>query len=262
MSKCVVTATDRDYFMATEVMLRSLDANYSGGEKLDVFVLVPQKLADWQFYKTEFKNLNIRVTYSEVFDSPEAVEVVQRMYGDRSIKRITAASMLRFFIGDILPVEYKTAIYIDPDTVIARDISPLLNYELKTPLAAMPELQIELPANPSFADSAHFNSGVMVIDVKYWRVAKASKLLLRTASKFNDWTGSTDQDILNYAFKGNWTPLPISFNYLINIYPDWTIEDPLVVHWAGQRKPWSNAPNTKWRALWKTYRMQGPTTMS
>ena len=261
METCLVTATDQNYLMATEVMLRSVDANYKGTEKLDVYILVSEKLLGFTFRDGAFKNLNIKMVSPEGLTAPETLTAIEKMYGHTT--RITPASMYRFFVADAIP-QYNRAVYIDPDTLIARDIAPLLNFELDPHMgvAALPEIQIELSKNESFKDSPYFNSGVMVINLKKWRLSKASKYLLRLANTFQDWTGASDQDVLNVYLKHSWTPLPISFNYLINVYPDWTIEDPLVVHWAGQRKPWSNATNDKWRILWKQYRMQSPTTVS
>lgn len=84
---------------------------------------------------------------------------------------------------------------------------------------------------------------------------------MKTTSTLTDWTNNTDQDVLNVMFRNNWTPLPMSFNYLINVYPNIEMKDPLVVHWAGKQKPWlSNCPDNKWKQLWKQYRMQSPTT--
>lgn len=257
MNTCVVVATDRDYVVPTEVMLRSLDANYHGSEKLDVYVLVPERMKNWEFSGTKFANLNLIFHTPVETTTTEFVDVTVPLYEKH---RLTNASMYRFFIAESLS-EYKKAIYIDSDCIITRDISPLLDYKPIAPVAAFPEIQMELPDNPSFKDASYFNSGVMVLDLPMWRAHKYGKKLLKLVSTFTDWTGSTDQDILNVMFRHNWSPLPMSFNYLINIYPNIEIKDPLIVHWAGKKKPWlSNCPDSKWKQLWKQYRHQSPTT--
>lgn len=259
MNTCLVTATDRDYFMATEVMLRSVDANYHGQTKLDVFIFVPEKMADWQFYKTEFKNLKIKFIYPRLIEDPEWRNILSKMYGEKD--RITSASVYRFFMAEYLE-EYTRAIYLDPDVVITRNIQPLLDYKIAAPVGAFNETQLELSNNLEFKDSAYFNSGVMVVDLKAWRILKVLKNLKKAALRFEEYTtGAKDQDVLNVVFKNNWTPLPMSFNYMVNVYPEIKMEDPLVVHWAGRRKPWSNANNDKWREIWKYHRQSGPTTM-
>lgn len=258
-SQCLITATDRNYFVATEVMLRSVDANYHGEEKLDVFVFVPKKLEDWKFYKTEYKNLSINFIYPELADTPEWQSISEKMF--ENSMRVTSTTMYKFFFAEYLK-EYNKGIYLDPDTVIMRDIQPLLDFQLSNPVGAFNENHLEHSENSTFKDVAMFNSGVMVIDLKSWRVLNILKMIKKAAENFKEYsTGNTDQDVFNVVFKNNWTPLPMSFNYLVNIYPNVEMTDPLVVHWAGNRKPWSNANNDKWRQAWKYYRQLGPTTM-
>lgn len=258
MATCLVTLTDRDYFGVTEVMLRSLDANYHGKDKLDVYVFVPEKQKDWGFYNTEFKNISINILYHPIFDTDDTKAVGEKMYEKH---RLNEVSMYRFFMGHLLR-DYSKAVYIDADTVIARDIQPLLDFEPIGAVAAFNEGQLNLEDNPSFKDAAYFNSGVMVVNLPYWRAQRVHEKALKVAKNFEDWTGSTDQDILNVIFRNNWTPLPMSYNYMVNIFPDVELKDPLVVHWAGKAKPWlSNSRNDVWKKTWKHYKNLGPTTM-
>lgn len=255
---CVVTATDRDFVTPTEVMLRSLDSNYSGTDKLDVYVMVPERMQNWEFAGTKFANLNIIIAVPEETSTEEFADATRPIYEGHRLSNI---SMYRFFIADVAR-DYQKAIYIDSDCIIARDIAPLLEYSLVTPVAAFPETHLELADNNTFKDASYFNSGVMVLDLRWWRSQRISGKLMKTASTLTDWTGNTDQDVLNVVFRNNWTPLPMSFNYLINVYPNIEMKDPLVVHWAGKQKPWlSNCPDNKWKQLWKQYRTQSPTTV-
>lgn len=258
-SICVITATDMDYFVPTEIMLRSLDANYKSEQKLDVYVLVNKELSSWQF-KTIYKNLNVNLVSAPEFESKETLNAAHKIYNLRGKSRLNISSMYRFFMADVIK-SYDKAVYIDSDCLIARDISPLLGYNLRTPLAAFPEIQLELADNLEFKDYSHFNAGVMVVDLLYWRENQISKALIEVTKTFDSWAYGYDQDILNALFKENWSPIPASFNYLINIYKNLDVTDPLIVHWAGRTKPWlSNCPDTKWKAMWNYYKAQGPTT--
>lgn len=249
---------DKDYFLATEVMLRSLDYNYNFVNKLDVYVLVDKELSAKKF-KTVFNNLNINYITDSIFETEETRLVAHRIYHSRGKSRLGISSMYRFFMADLIK-NYDKAVYIDSDCIVARDISPLLSYNLRTPLAAFPEIQLELADNSEFKDYSHFNAGVMVVDLSYWREHEVSKTFVETAKTFNSWAYGYDQDILNAVFKENWSPIPASFNYLINIYKNLEVTDPLIVHWAGKTKPWlSNCPDTKWKAMWNHYKAQSPT---
>jgi lipopolysaccharide biosynthesis glycosyltransferase len=256
---CVVTAMDADFIAPTEVLLRSIDDNYKGEQQLDVYILVPKKLLSFTFV-TQFENIKINLIAPVGDDNEEVSFLIHKIYNQTYKNRISGASMYRFFMADVIK-NYKRAVYIDADCIIARDIDPLLEYPLATPLAAFPEVQLDYEDNPSFSGASYFNSGVMVVDLNYWRSHRVSSRLIEIANKFTDWTGASDQDILNAFFKHNWTPLPMSYNYLINIYKNIDLKNPLVIHWAGKQKPWlSNTPDNKWKQLWKKYRALGPTT--
>ena len=246
---------DRNFVAPTEIMLRSIDANYHGSEKLDVKILVPTKMANYELV-TKFLNINVEMVPVPQMEEEEVQEAIALTYRQT---RLPSASMHRYFMADLLP-DYNKAVYLDGDAIVARDISPLLNYELKTPLAAFPEIQLEFADNPTFKDASYFNSGVMIVDLTWWRIHRASKGFLKITKSISNWTGSGEQDVLNVFFRNHWAPLPMTFNYLINIYKGVELKDPIVVHWAGNRKPWSNSENNQWRQLWKQYRNQSPTT--
>jgi lipopolysaccharide biosynthesis glycosyltransferase len=155
--------------------------------------------------------------------------------------------------------EFSKAIYIDIDCVIARDIQPMLDFELVgAPIAAFHEIQVELDfvhhALAEYKDYAYFNSGVLVVDLDYWRKNGIEELLLDESLSLSPTLGFADQDILNRVFRNNWTPLSMNFNYMINTYPNIKLTDPIVVHFAGLGKPWiSSTVGSKWRDLWTHY---------
>lgn len=246
---CIVLATDGNLITQTEALLSSINENYNDLEKLDVFILVAPAMQN-QTLKRTYASLNIRfisVTQLEDHDVQESVRLTYRYL------RLPPASMYRYFMADLLP-EHSKAIYLDIDTVVSRDISPLLNFKLNNPIGVFVEMQMDFFDNLQYKDSAYFNSGVMVVDLDYWRVNKVSQELVELSKRITLWTGAGDQDVLNLMFKNNFTSMPVNFNYLINMYKNLDIRDPLVVHWAGNTKPWgSMCPDNKWRQLWKRH---------
>jgi lipopolysaccharide biosynthesis glycosyltransferase len=248
---CIVLATDSNLFDHTETLIRSISANYKGKEKLNVVVLVSRKIIREGMSFPEVANLEISLRYPESVQLHEDSGMVENMY---SKTKFTGASMYRYFVGTACP-EFDKAIYIDIDCVVARDLGPMLEFELvNAPIAAFQEMHLEHLDNPVFRDAAYFNSGVMIIDLNYWRDNVIEDLLLEVSRDFENWTGSADQDILNVVFKNDWTPLHINFNYLVNIYPGLKITNPIIVHFAGLNKPWkSSSPDTKWKQLWQSH---------
>ena len=248
---CIVLATDIYFAEYTQVLLKSISANYNGKEKLDVVVLVSKEVLDREFKFIEFENLEISLRYPSQVEEHEASGLTTRMYKNANF---TSASMYRYFMGTVC-AEFDKAIYIDIDCIEARDIQPILDFELvNAPIAAFQEMHLEHPDNPYFRDCAYFNSGVMVVDLNRWRKDRTEEKLIEVSESFTAWTGSQDQDILNVVFKNNWTPLNINFNYLTNIYPGLRISNPIIVHFAGKSKPWKpTTSDNQWKRLWTEY---------
>ena len=245
----MVLATDMNLASQVEVLLSSINENYSGLESLGVAILVPPGSGDWKL-KRDYKSLSIKIVEVSQIEDPRVQESVRVTY---KALRLPPASMYRYFIADLLP-EYNKAIYLDIDTIVTRDISPLLNFKLNNPIGALVEMQLEFLDNVQYKDHAYFNAGVMVLDLEYWRENNVSEKLVELSKKITMWTSAGDQDVLNLFFRNNFTSMPINFNYLINMYKNLNIADPLVVHWAGKTKPWSSgSPDNKWKQLWKRH---------
>lgn len=246
---CVVLATDATLMPEAEALLSSINENYHGSENLDVFILIPPKMGNWEL-KRKYASLNIELIEVFQVDDSEVEESVKVTY---RYLRLPPASMYRYFMADLLP-NYSKAVYLDIDVIVARDISPLLEFKLNNPIGVFVEMQMDFPDNVQYKDFAYFNSGVMVVDLDYWRENKISKQLIELSKRMTVWTGAGDQDVLNLLFRNNFTSMPINFNYLINMYRNLEVKDPLVVHWAGITKPWkSGSPDNKWKQLWKRH---------
>ncbi len=229
---CVVLATDGNLVLQTEALLSSINENYHGTESLDVFILVPPNLGEWTL-KRQYKSLRINFIAVSQIEEPSVQESVKLTY---RYLRLPPASMYRYFMADLLP-DYTKAVYLDIDLIVTRDISPLLNFKLNNPIGVFVEMQMDFPDNEQYKDFAYFNSGVMVVDLDYWREHDISTKLVELSKRITMWTGAGDQDVLNLFFRNNFTSMPVNFNYLINMYRNLDIRNPLIVHWAGKTKP-------------------------
>jgi lipopolysaccharide biosynthesis glycosyltransferase len=62
------------------------------------------------------------------------------------------------------------------------------------------------------AETPHFNSGVMIIDLLRWRQADVSQRVLDYSFRFEDKLAYMDQDGLNIVIAGAWQQLPLEWN--------------------------------------------------
>ena len=247
---CLVLAADEHVLDYAKTLLKSVSANYYGTENLKVFLLSPERV-HYRQAEFSFHNLDVEFAYPKGVRPHEEDGFIEKMYKN---KHFTGTSIYRYYVGSVCS-GYEKAVYMDVDCIIARDIQPLLDYELvNAPIAAFPEMHLTYPDNPTFKDTAVFNSGVMVLNLDYFRKNSIEDVLMETSRTMTDWIGYADQDVFNAVFKNNWSVLSVEFNYLVNIYPTMVVLNPLVVHFAGHGKPWkSSTPNTKWKQLWQLH---------
>ena len=246
----IVTSFDENYFNYACVPIKTLGQNYSGKEKLHIRCLVPQSLLEQQ---EKFINivdedaLDIKFVCSDRY-----LSLVKEDLAYES-KYITKNMSHRLFVGSTFH-DYKKAIYIDPDTLVLRDIEPLIDYPLTDKFLAVVEytgMSKKTFGNP---DYPYFNSGVFIADLDFWRNENLE-------SKFVNWlkdngpTECPEQDAMNAILRGNWSPLPLTFNLLaFKLLEDTTLQqnydDPLIVHFVGDLKPWGEAKIPIWTDKW------------
>lgn len=163
----------------------------------------------------------------------------------------------RYLIPELKP-NLNKALYIDTDMIVGGDINKIYNTPLDGyGLAAVPyiteELQIKsfqkyknnlnLPNN-----HLYFNSGLLLMDCKYWREHNVSNTLMTMTAKLFDKLKMPDQDILNIVFANNYKVLPRQYNLVvdetvkflnINDYTN-SKDDCFVLHFTGGKgiRPW------------------------
>ena len=175
---------------------------------------------------------------------------------------ITKEAYFRLFVMDVLPQTLEKVLYLDVDMVICSSIRELWDIDISdVAVGAVPDC---------FHQDIHetnrigyevglgiFNSGVLLINLSYWREHDVMKEFVAYAREAKDHLKYHDQDILNYVFRHCKKELPIRFNLqTIHMYYDRfrylhfrLIEEvkeafrhPVIIHYTGPEKPWySNA---------------------
>ncbi|MDB5012293.1 MAG: hypothetical protein JWQ25_495, partial [Daejeonella sp.] len=88
-------------------------------------------------------------------------------------------------------------------------------------------------------ESEYFNSGVILLNLKQWRLAELKNKCLQIARKYPMELPSHDQSILNILCAGNFAKLPASFNceWLAHLSKP-QVSDKMILHFVGSPKPW------------------------
>ena len=245
MSTCFVTSFDEKYYNISMVAVKSLGENSQ--DKIDLVCLVPPSLMHRQDeYANAIgqKNLNISFRCDQRF--------VDTYDDDMQSGYITISCNHRIFIASICQ-EYSKAIYFDPDTIILRDLSPIINYKFNTIISALQEfsdMNVNTFNNP---DRPYFNNGVFIVNLDKWRDNDIESKLLGW-QHVHGITSCPEQDAMNAILVNDWTPMPVSFNAFAYLYQVNQVfasqnSNPMIVHFVGPDKPW-NSPEGKYRDVW------------
>lgn len=130
---------------------------------------------------------------------------------------LTKAAYYRILLPDILNKDIEKILYLDCDIIVLENIKEIYeielnNYALAACIDACPynshhRNQLGL----SMTDYA-FCSGVMMINLSYWREHQAVTKLLEFSRRDREPVYLHDQDSLNYVFKNKWLVLPPKWN--------------------------------------------------
>ena len=190
----------------------------------------------------------------------------------------------RLFGPGQLHGDVERLIYLDVDTLVRHDLTPLWESDLDgKPVGAVRDAWVTWVGHPTLgipdyealgfaARVPYFNAGVMVIDVQQWNDLNAEDRCLEFLSRQRD-NRFADQDALNAIFYENWAPLPMRWNVFANPTKPTLIEletstqevrdaqrDPAIVHFAASPKPWTPSDRSKLLFLdeWENFASSGP----
>ena len=167
---------------------------------------------------------------------------------------ISLAAYARVFLADLLPLTWSKVLYLDCDLIVRHSFAEIWHLNLNGFAAAgvkepgtSRHADLEIPASLPY-----INSGVLLINLTYWREHKVRDLLLsfiyRHPEKLRFW----DQDAINACLNRNMLQLPDCWNVTHSFYlgPYRNLNgmkakellklqrDPAVVHFTGPTKPW------------------------
>ena len=159
---------------------------------------------------------------------------------------------LRYFTATF--VEEDQALYLDCDIVVTRDLSEIFAVDLGSyPLGAVRDLGGEV-----YFGEQIFNSGVLLINVNYWRENDIAGQLIEMTDNLHDKVTQDDQSILNMLFENRWMELPFAYNCITlhTTFSDYEPEKglyPPVIHYLTERKPWKEYTQSIYREVWWFY---------
>lgn len=252
----IVCCTDHNYVMPCGVMLKSLFVN---NDKLHIHIhLIVDNTVD-EHDKDSIKRI-VTFEHNGELTIYNADEIQFQDYPQLgSHTHISKAAYYRLFMTKFLPATLDKVIYLDDDLIVLKSIKALWDYDIQDyPIAAV--------IDPETDDIRHYNrmeyasedriinSGVMIINLRYWRENELPTKFLELISNYPQRIKFHDQDILNCVLHGKILILPINYNvqsaffyrpnlvlYDIKRYKsqvDAAKKEPVILHFSSKAKPW------------------------
>ncbi len=172
----------------------------------------------------------------------------------RKNRPLTKAAYYRILLPEVLGDDIDRILYLDCDMIVIGDVKELYDleldeYALAATLDCMPYNSVHRQQLQMEADERSFCSGIMMINLKYWRENNAMGKLLEFSKRKRKPVFLHDQDSLNYVFKKKWLLLPPKWNKSALSYMpvvDGTlyfdiyeyVYEPKVIHFSSDAKPW------------------------
>lgn len=194
----------------------------------------------------------------------------------RKNDRVSIAAYFRILLPVILPESIHKVLYLDCDILVLKSLDELWNINIDNYSAGVvmdQQGQDIRKFNNLEYDMAlvYFNSGVMLINLDYWRkddiTSKTLTYINSNPEKLKWW----DQEALNYILKNTKFNLPLRFNVQEEFYwknpliarKYWeemyeASEKPVILHYNGAIKPWYKEcvhPKTQ---LYRVYKAKTP----
>ena len=172
--------------------------------------------------------------------------------GQETWSYLSKAMYFRLFAPEFIAGD--RVIYLDSDVLVQRDLEALWRLDLGgKAVAAATELGTGAGGNARYREVwqrqglgptlAHFNSGVLVLDLDYWRKHNVAARVFENIKAHTADYRYPDQDGLNAVLAGNWLRLDDRWNFQVNRYAfahkRVPVAEAYILHYSSPVKPWS-----------------------
>lgn len=183
----------------------------------------------------------------------------------------------RLLMAELLPTDIEKVLYLDCDIIVRHNIEELWNINIDNFAVGCvhdsQEGKMEHYNRLNYTyDKGYFNSGVLLVNLKYWRDNKVTKRLLDFIRMYPDRIKMPDQDVLNAVLQDEKKFISFTYNYQSGLmfkrrymyhfeYVKYEKEltaiqqNPVVLHLSGAR-PWIEGCDHPYKEEFFKYRNQ------
>ena len=162
----------------------------------------------------------------------------------------------RLLLPELL-CDAPTAVYVDSDIMFFKDIAEFARIPFAgcAAVACRDELVKWIRNDPigpecDHAGEPYFNSGVMHIDLDYWRLQGVGRQAIGLLQRHGETCRFWDQTALNHLLVGKMRFADTSWNRVTSTDLDGFLANPFNVHLVSQHKPWLTQSANFFAQLW------------
>ncbi|OYR91206.1 SP_1767 family glycosyltransferase [Lactobacillus taiwanensis] len=241
--KIIALSVDYDWIDKAETTLKSI---YARNQDIKTYIINPDIPHEW------FMNINryLKELNSEVIDLKIDLSRFKDMPNPEN--RISKMVYGKFLISELIK-EYKV-LYLDSDVIVDQNLDQLF----ETNIEDRPLYTVVDYFNPG-----QFNSGVLLINNRFWYNNNIGNQLLDLGKRYNL---SNTQVMMNEGFAQNYGKLNPKYNYQIGYERKsyWNdkdsfysffdhIKEPAIIHFTERDKPFNVTNTTELREKWWDY---------
>ena len=188
-------------------------------------------------------------------------------------KRFPMVVYYRLLLQHYIPEKVDKILYLDCDIIVLHDLHDLFaldlsGYGLAAIRDASPFDDVHRQKIGIGLHNMTFCSGVMMINLDYWREHNAYQQFVNFFKRENSVVYLPDQDVLNFVFRDKWFMLPykwgrtsLSISPLDSLQKSFDIEEyvfaPCIIHYSSNVKPWMNVWYEERKYYWKYAKLSG-----
>lgn len=267
----ILCATDDNYVPYCGIMLTSVFEN-NKEYHVDAYVLVDTQLSDSSIMKFSELEAKYDATIHYVHVMPTRFSA----FPLHEEQHFTVAAYYRLAAAELLPKDIDRILYLDCDIVVNSSLRELWNLDIANySTAVVDDMCSGLKSNferLKYDQSLrYFNSGVLLINLDYWRKHQLMKQFEAYAIEHRDRILWPDQDVLNAVLLESKLHIGIEWNYQMGFLKQSYFEtlstslqneirttQPKILHY-NQSKPWSvTYYNLPYNDVWHLYKNISP----
>ncbi len=250
----IVCCTDHNYIMPTGVMICSVCENNMDSRTTFHIILDSSVTKEDKQALEAIINKYGCISRYYTMDKINDCFFVSRQGQNSHIRSLVA--YYRLFLGVLLPADIDRVLYLDGDIIVRGSLKGLFDIDLEgVSVAAVADAgqwdasRYQTLGYPS--SYGYFNSGVLLINLKYWREHDLLNDFINFATSYPERLKCHDQDVLNFTLRDTKLSLPLKYNLqngflynelvIDNSYCDElkeAIGNPVILHYTARVKPW------------------------